>query len=305
MVGCWMDNLAFCQMANNFPFVETSFTPFNTFKNYRMVKTVLVTGASSGIGKATAIYLAQNGYKVYGAARRMEKLQELRDHGIKPVALDVSKDESIVTCIAEILNEAGSIDVLINNAGLGSYGALEDVPIAEAKNQLEINLFGAARLIQLVLPQMRKNKHGKIVNISSVGGKVGLPLGVWYHASKFALEGLSDSLRNEVRQFGVDVIVVEPGGTRSEMIQLGAGELMRVSGNTVYRPLANSIQKMYSTMEKNAADPIVIAKLIKKGIEAKHPKTRYIGGTMAKPMLFFRKMLSDKMFDKMLMSQMK
>lgn len=270
-----------------------------------MAKTVLVTGASSGIGKATAIYLAQSGYQVYGAARRMEKMEALKDHGIKTIALDVSKDESIVTCVEKIFKETGRIDVLINSAGLGSYGALEDVPIAHAKNQLEINLFGAARLIQLVLPRMRKNKYGKIVNISSIGGKLGLPMGTWYHASKFAIEGLSDSLRNEVRQFGIDVIVIEPGGTRSEMVSIGAGDLMQASGNTVYSNLAGSIQKMYKEIEQNASDPVVIARLIKKGIEAKHPKTRYIGGAMAKPMLFFRKILSDKMFDKVVMSRMK
>lgn len=270
-----------------------------------MAKTVLVTGASAGIGKATAIYLAQNGYKVYGAARRTESMQSLKEYGIKPMTLDVSKDESIVTCIETIFRETGSIDVLVNSAGLGSYGALEDVPMAEAKNQLEINLFGVARLIQLVLPQMRKQQYGKIVNISSVGGKVGLPMGVWYHASKFAIEGLSDSLRNEVRQFGIDVIVIEPGGTKSEMTAIGSRDLMRVSGNTAYKGLANNLNRMYADMEKNSVEPVVIAKLIKKGIEAKKPKTRYIGGAMAKPMLFIRKVLSDKMFDKMLMSQMK
>jgi short-subunit dehydrogenase len=270
-----------------------------------MAKTVLVTGASSGIGRATAIYLAQKGYKVYGAARRIEKLQELKEYGIQPIKLDIISDGSIVACVDKILSEAGSVDILINSAGLGSYGALEDVPLAEAKSQLEINLFGAARLMQLVLPGMREKKYGKIVNISSVGGKVGLPMGSWYHASKFALEGLSDSLRNEVRQFGVDVIVIEPGGTKSEMTAIGAEDMMRVSGNTVYSKLAAVIGKMYSSMEKNAVDPTVIARLIYKGIDAKYPKTRYIGGTMAKPMLFIRKVLSDKLFDKMLMSQMK
>ncbi|MVT39526.1 SDR family NAD(P)-dependent oxidoreductase [Chitinophaga oryziterrae] len=270
-----------------------------------MTKTVLVTGASSGIGQATAIYMAQKGYKVYGAARRIEKMQELKEYGIQPIALDIISDDSVVACVDKVLDETGSVDILINSAGLGSYGALEDVPIAEAKKQLEINLFGVARLIQLVLPGMREKKYGKIVNISSVGGKVGLPMGSWYHASKFAIEGLSDSLRNEVRQFGVDVIVIEPGGTKSEMTTIGADDMMRVSGNTVYGKLAAAIGKMYSSMEKNAVDPIVIAKLIKKGIEAKHPRTRYIGGTMAKPMLFIRKVLSDKLFDKMLMSQMK
>ncbi|MGN6420180.1 MAG: oxidoreductase [Pseudobacter sp.] len=270
-----------------------------------MAKTVLVTGASSGIGKATAIYLSQKGYKVYGAARRTERLQELIKYGVKIIALDITDDDSIVFCINKIITEEGKVDVLINSAGLGSYGSLEDVPIAEAKNQLEINLFGAARLIQLVLPGMRENKYGKIINISSVGGKVGLPMGSWYHASKFAIEGLSDSLRNEVRGFGVDVIVIEPGGTKSEMIAIGAADLMRVSGNTVYGKLASGVQKMYASMEKNAVDAVVIAKLILKGIEANNPKTRYIGGAMAKPMLFIRRILSDKAFDKMLMSQMK
>ncbi|SFW73503.1 oxidoreductase [Chitinophaga sancti] len=266
-----------------------------------MSKTVLVTGASSGIGKATAIYLAQHGYQVYGAARRMDMLQSLKEYGVQPIALDVTKEESILACIAQ----TGRIDILVNSAGLGSYGALEDVPLSEARNQMEINLFGVARLIQLVLPQMREKRYGKIVNISSVGGKVGLPMGVWYHASKFALEGLSDSLRNEVRQFGIDVIVIEPGGTKSEMTAIGAKDMMRVSGNTVYKGLAASLEKTYGDMEKHAVEPVVIAALIKKGIEAKHPKTRYIGGAMAKPMLLMRKMLSDKMFDKMLMSQMK
>lgn len=270
-----------------------------------MSKTVLITGASSGIGKATAIYLAQNGYQVYGAARRAEKLKELETYGIKPITLDVTKDESIVACVNRILEESGSVDVLINSAGLGSYGALEDVPMDEAKNQLEINLFAAARLIQLVLPGMRKNRFGKIVNISSIGGKVGLPMGTWYHASKFAIEGLSDSLRNEVRQFGIDVIVIEPGGTKSEMVEIGGKDLMRVSGQTAYAGLAKSLDKMYTAIEKSASEPIVIAKLIRKGIEAKNPKTRYIGGEMAKPMLFLRRILSDKLFDRMLMRSMK
>jgi short-subunit dehydrogenase len=274
-------------------------------KETKMTKTALITGASAGIGKATAIHLAQNGYKVYAAARRREKMNDLKKYGITPIALDVTNDESITDCVATILKETGRIDVLVNSAGLGSYGALEDVPMAEAKNQLEINLFGGARLIQLVLPGMREKRFGKIVNISSIGGKVGLPMGTWYHASKFAIEGLSDSLRNEVRQFGIDVIVIEPGGTKSEMKDIGSEDLMRVSGETAYSQLALGLAKMYRDMEKNDSDPLVIAKLIRTGIEAKNPKTRYIGGKMAKPMLFMRRMLSDKLFDKMLMSRMK
>lgn len=270
-----------------------------------MTKTALITGASAGIGKATAIHLAQNGYKVYGGARRIEKMDDLKKYGITPMVLDVRDEESISACVTAILRETGSIDVLVNSAGLGSYGALEDVPMDEAKNQLEINLFGGARLIQLVLPGMRKKRFGKIVNISSIGGKVGLPMGSWYHASKFAIEGLSDSLRNEVRQFGIDVIVIEPGGTKSEMKDIGGIDLMRVSGETVYAGLAKGMAKMYDDMQKKDSDPLVIAKLIRTGIEARNPKTRYIGGKMARPMLFMRKVLSDKLFDRMLMRSLR
>jgi len=269
-----------------------------------MKKTVLVTGASAGIGKATAIYLAQKGYNVYGAARRIEKMQDLKAKGVKPIVLDVTKEDSITSCVNAILSETGSIDILINSAGLGSYGALEDVSMAEAKNQMEINVFGVARLIQLVLPQMRKNKFGKIVNISSIGGKVGLPLGSWYHASKFAIEGLSDCLRNEVKQFGIDVIVIEPGGTKSEMIESGTADLKRVSGETVYKDLANAVIKSYTNQKDKAIEAVEIAKLITKSIEAKCPKARYAASN-AKPFLLIRKLLSDRLFDKMVMSQMK
>lgn len=156
------------------------------------MNTVLVTGASAGIGKATAIYLAQHGYNVYGGARRMEKMEESKSFGIKTVSLDITNEDSIFSCIKQIQKEAGSIDILINNAGIGYYGALEDMPVADAKFQFEVNLFGAARLIQLILPGMREKRHGKIVNVSSVSGKFSFPMGAWYSASKFALEGLSD-----------------------------------------------------------------------------------------------------------------
>lgn len=269
------------------------------------MKTVLITGASSGIGKTTAIFLAQNGYNVYASARRVEKMEELKNFGIKPLFLDVTKEDSLVACVQHILTEAGRIDILINNAGSGYYGALEDMPMADAKYQFDVNVFAAARLMQLVLPSMRANKYGKIVNISSIGGKVTLPMGVWYHASKFAIEGLSDALRKEVKAFGIDVIVIEPGGTKSEMMGLGTEYLNRTSGKSVYSHLAKGVSKMYATTEKNASDPIVIAKLIKKGIEAKVPRTRYAGASGAKFMLFLKTVLSDRMFDNLVMSQMK
>jgi NAD(P)-dependent dehydrogenase (short-subunit alcohol dehydrogenase family) len=155
----------------------------------------LVTGASSGIGKATALRLAALGFTVYAAARRVERMSDMADHGIHVESLDVTDDGSMVKVVDKIVSEHGRIDILVNNAGYGSYGAVEDVPIAEARRQFDVNVFGLARLTQLVLPHMRAQRDGYIVNISSMGGKIWEPLGGWYHAAKFAVEGLSDCLR--------------------------------------------------------------------------------------------------------------
>jgi short-subunit dehydrogenase len=272
----------------------------------RMKKTVLVTGASAGIGKATAIFLAQNGYQVYGAARRIDNMQDLKAFGIKPITLDITKDESVEACVNQILGEAGSIDILVNNAGFGLEGAIEDIPMEDARYQLEVNVFGAMRLAQLVLPKMRENKYGKIINISSVGGKIAFPLGGWYHASKFALEALSDSMRNEVRQFGIDVIVVEPGATKSEWGNIALDYLMKVSGHTAYKDLAAKAHHTFSQVSNGNQEPVEIAKLVKTGIEAKHPKTRYIANERnARTLLFLRGILSDKLIDRIIMSQLK
>lgn len=191
----------------------------------------------------------------------------------------------------------GSIDILINNAGFGSEGAIEDVTIKDAKYQMEVNVFGAMRLAQLVIPKMRQNKYGKIVNISSVGGKIALPLGGWYHASKFAIEALSDSMRMEVKSFGIDVIVIEPGGIKSEWGNIAMESLVRVSGNSAYKEMVEGAEKSYKRTKKNNSKPIVNAKLIKKGIEVHKPKTRYLGGSMAKPLLFLRSILPDKILE--------
>jgi len=270
-----------------------------------MKKIVLITGASSGMGKETAKLLAQNNYTVYAAARRTEKMKDLEAIGIKTISMDVADDNSMVKGIQQILNIEKRIDILVNNAGFGAYGAIEDMTMEAAKYQLEVNLFGASRLTQLVLPEMRKNKFGKIVNITSVGGKLATPYGGWYHASKFALEGLSDALRNEVKQFGIDVIVIEPGAVESEWGDIAMDSLVENSKNSPYKTAIDKMAKsLKSTMDKRSK-PIVIAELIKKGIESKSPKARYAGGFMAKPTLFFKWFLSDKMFDKMLASQMK
>lgn len=268
-----------------------------------MKKVVLITGASAGIGKETAKYLAKNNYIVYGAARRVEKLNDLKELGVKALPMDVTEEDSMTNGIRRIMEEEGRIDVLINNAGFGSYGAIEDVSIKDAKYQLEVNLFGGARLIQLVLPYMREQYFGKIVNISSIGGKMATPFGGWYHASKFALEGLSDSLRNEVKPFGIDVIVIEPGGIKSEWGQIAFDSMVEVSGQTIYKSMADKFATTFKAANSNLPEPIVIAELIYKALKAKKPKARYVAGYLAKPTLFMRKILSDKWMDELIMSQ--
>jgi len=270
-----------------------------------MKKVVFITGASSGMGKVTARVLAQEGYIVYAAARRTEKMDDLRAAGVIPIQMDVTDETSMVNGVQYIINAQGRIDVLVNNAGFGSYGAVEDVAMNDARYQLEVNVFGAARLAQLVLPYMRQQRQGRIINISSIGGKFAMPLGGWYHASKFALEALSDSMRNEVKQFGINVVVIEPGGVQSEWGSIATDHLKKVSGGTVYRPLVDGFMKLAAEAENKGADPMVIVKLIRQAIEAKKPKTRYSGGYMAGVILFMRKIFSDKMLDSILMSQYK
>lgn len=269
-----------------------------------MSKVALVTGASSGMGEFTAIILSKQGYKVYGAARRIDKMTALESSGVTVISLDLTQDESIVKCVDTILKKEGRIDILINNAGYGSYGAIEDVPIEEARRQFEVNIFGLARITQLVLPSMRQNKFGRIVNISSIGGKVYSPFGGWYHATKHALEGWSDCLRIETKPFGIDVVIVEPGGIKTPWGIIAAENLKTTSGKGAY---AEKVNKIVAFMTKNynsnaLTAPEVLAQVITKAATTKNPKTRYAAGYMAKPSLFARKWLSDKMFDKIVSS---
>jgi len=270
-----------------------------------MKKVALVTGASSGIGKETAKLLVENGYVVYGASRRIEKMTELKDLGIKLVELDIADDNSIVRCVNEVLRNENRIDVIVNNAGYGSYGALEDVPISEAKYQFEVNIFGLARITQLLLPVMRKQHSGRIINISSIGGSFGEPHGSWYHATKFALEGLSDSLRMELKQFGIDVIIIKPGAILTEWNVIARENLMKVSGNTDYKELVRKHIKMLTNADNRGSSPKVVAKTILKASTSRNPKTRYATGGGAKLILFLRSVLSDRIFDKIMLSIMK
>lgn len=262
-----------------------------------MKKVVLITGASAGIGKETAKQLLQQEmYTVYGAARRVENMQDIASIGAHIISLDITNDSSIRNCIDTIIAKEGRIDILINNAGYGSYGAIEDVSIDEAKRQFEVNLFGLARITQLVLPHMRNNSYGYIINISSVAGKTYSPLGGWYHASKHALEGFSDCLRFEVAPFGIRVIIVEPGLIETEWGGIALDSAIATSGKTVYAPYVTGLQSIFNTM-KNPSPPSTIARVIVRALTSKHPKTRYVAGKGAKPLLLLKHLISDKIYD--------
>jgi len=271
----------------------------------KMGKVVLVTGASSGIGKETAKLFVQKGYTVYGASRRLEKMNDLKEAGVKLLVMDVTEEASMVAGVEEILSKENRIDILVNNAGYGSFGALEDVPISEARVQFEVNIFGLARLIQLVLPSMRKQHSGRIINVSSIGGSLGEPHGSWYHATKFAVEGLSDCLRMELKQFGIDVVVIKPGAIVTEWNTIARENLLKVSGNTDYKILAAKHAKMMEMADQKGSLPVVVARTIVKAAICRRPKTRYATGGGAKIILFMRKLLSDRMFDRLMLSLMR
>jgi NAD(P)-dependent dehydrogenase (short-subunit alcohol dehydrogenase family) len=263
-------------------------------------KTALITGASSGIGEATALQLAELGFTVYASARRVDRMSDLADRGIRTRSVDVSDDDSMVTLIETIIADTGRIDVLVNNAGYGLYGALEDVPIDDARRQFEVNVFGLARMTQLVLPQMRAQRDGYIVNISSMGGKIWEPLGSWYHASKFAVEGLSDSLRVEVAEFGIKVVIIEPGTIRSEWSGIAADNLEATSANTPYAGLAKLVGAGLRAVARLpiASGPEVVAEVIGKAVQDPRPRTRYPAGGGARSMLLAERILPDRGFDR-------
>ena len=270
-------------------------------------KVVLITGASSGMGKETAVTLARQGHIVYGAARRVDRMGDLVKAGGHAVALDVTDEAKVREVVARILDEAGQIDVLINNAGFGLYGAVEDTSLDDARRQFDVNLFGVAAMTKAVLPAMRAEKSGRIINITSMGGKLHTPLGAWYHASKHALEGWSDCLRLEVSQFGIDVVIVEPGAIATEFGAVLTQPMVDRSGNGPYGQMTRAVaEATNATYEKGGSSPAsVVAKTISKANSAKRPKTRYVVGKYARPLLFMRRWLSDRAFDTVIMSQVK
>ena len=272
-----------------------------------MKKVILITGASSGIGKDTAISLIKHGHVVYGAARRLEMMQDIIQAGGHAIKMDILKEKNIDDVVNQIIKEQNRIDVLINNAGYGLWGAVETISIDEAKRQFDVNIFGLAYLTKKIIPFMREQKSGKIINMSSMGGKVYTPFGAWYHATKYALEGWSDCLRIELKSFGIDVILIEPGVIKTEFQDVMMDSTVERSIGTPYEKKLKALEKATQEMYARGigSPPSTITKLIIKAINSHNPKRRYVGGLFAKPMLFIKKWFGDKMYEKAIMSQIK
>lgn len=273
-------------------------------------KVVLITGCSSGIGHATALRLVRAGHRVYATARRPETLADLAGAGCRTLALDVTDEGSMVQAVQRIEAEHGAVDVLVNNAGYSQSGAVEEIGMAELRKQFETNVFGLMRLVQLVLPGMRRQGAGRIINLSSMGGKLTFPGGGVYHASKHALEALSDALRFEVRGFGVDVVIIEPGLIRTgfstaavDAMQANrdAGALYAEFNQTVARATQEVYEKGF--LARLAGTPDDVARVIERALRARKPRARYTVTASAKLLLAQRRLMSDRAWDAFLRSQ--
>lgn len=266
-----------------------------------------VTGASAGIGFESAKKLASNGFTVYAGARRVDRMEPLKAHGINVLPLDVTDDESMRNAVGTVLEAHPRIDVLVNNAGYGSFGALEEVDLAEGRRQFDVNVFGLARMTQLVPPAMRAAGQGRIINISSIGGKFYEPLGTWYHSTKFAVEGLSDALRLELKPHGVSVSIIEPASTQTEWGRISAEGLLASSGRGPYADQAKETAAVLASTDKPATStpPEVVADAVLLAATSARPKTRYPVGRGAAAILALRRILPDRVYDAAVMAVLK
>jgi short-subunit dehydrogenase len=268
-------------------------------------KVILITGASSGMGKETAKKLIVEGHVVYTVARRIDQMQDLREMGGFPIQMDITNEGDIQNVVDTIIQKEGKIDVLWNNAGYGLFGSVEDVPVKDARQQFEVNLFGLAAITQKVVPYMRKANTGTIINTSSMGGKMYTPMGAWYHATKHALEGFSDCLRLELKQFNINVVILEPGIIATEFGDVMLENISKHSSKGAYASITEKLmaatKKMYD--KGTGSKPAVIADTVSKIVNTANPRTRYRVGLYAKPMVWLRIYLGDKLFDKIVMSQ--
>lgn len=270
-------------------------------------KAVLITGCSTGIGEATARHLAAKGLTVYATARRPETLTGLEAAGCKTLALDVTSEESTAAAVAEVEQAEGAVWALVNNAGYSQSGAVESVSMESVRRQFETNVFGLVRMCQLVLPGMRRAGSGRIVNISSMGGKLTFPGGGFYHGTKHAIEAISDALRFEVEGFGVDVVVIEPGLIKTRFGETAVGS-MEPSGEGPYAAfnatVAEATAEIYEgPAARLGAGPEAVARKIEKAISSRRPKTRYRVTPSATLVLGLRKLMTDRMWDRFVGTQ--
>jgi NADP-dependent 3-hydroxy acid dehydrogenase YdfG len=265
-------------------------------------KAVLVTGCSSGIGEATAALLAEKGWKVYATARRPEALDGLRARGCQTLALDVRDEASMSEAVSAVCEAEGAVGLLVNNAGYSQSGAVESVPLDQIRSQFETNVFGLIRMCQLVLPGMRAQRYGKIVNVGSMGGRLTFPGGGIYHATKYAIEAISDALRFEVRGFGVDVILIEPGLIVTNFGEVAAASVGDAAGDGPYTDFNEQVAKATAEvyrgpLAKLGGEPLKVAEAIAGAIEAKRPKARYPVTPSARLLIGQRRMMPDRLWD--------
>jgi NAD(P)-dependent dehydrogenase (short-subunit alcohol dehydrogenase family) len=274
-------------------------------------KAVLITGCSTGIGRATAERLARGGWTVYASARRPESIAGLAVAGCKPLALDVCDETSMRAAVDTVEQVHGAVGVLINNAGYGLEGPFEETSMIEVRRQFETNVFGLIRLTQMVLPAMRGQHWGRVVNLSSMGGEFTFPGGAFYHATKYAVEALSDALRFEVRGFGIDVVVIQPGPIKSGFGDTAVAHLAAPAADgspygAFNAALAKAIRDAYQgPMAKMAGTPESVAGVIEHAIGVEHPRTRYRITAVARIMIALRRILPDRAFDAFLRTQLK
>jgi NAD(P)-dependent dehydrogenase (short-subunit alcohol dehydrogenase family) len=270
---------------------------------------VLVTGCSSGIGRATAERLATRGYTVYASARRVERIADLEERGCRVLALDVTDEASMQAAVATVTEEHGAVGVLVNNAGYSQSGAVEEVPMAEVRRQFETNVFGLVRMCQLVLPGMREQARGRIVNVSSMGANFTFPGGGFYHATKYAVEAISDALRFEVSGFGIEVVIVQPGFIRTGFADAATDAIHAATpAEGPYArfnaAVAGSTQSVYEgPLARLGGGPETVARTIERAIAAKAPKTRYRVTPSARLLTGQRALMSDHMWDRFLGTQ--
>ncbi|WP_149553091.1 oxidoreductase [Streptomyces marokkonensis] len=269
---------------------------------------ILITGTSSGIGRATALRLAARPeLSVYATARRPETLADLAEAGARTLALDVTDEESMSAAVKTIEAEHGSIGVLVNNAGYGAYGTVEETDLTEVRRQFETNVFGLARMTQLVLPGMRAAGHGRIVNVGSMGGRMVFPVGGYYHASKYAVEALTDALRFEAAPFGIKVSLVEPGLIRTGFGDTAARTLADSAAPTgPYSMLNNAADRQMAQSYRSrtlSAPPEAVAKVIERAATGPRPKIRYVITPAARMLVHSRRLLGAGVFDAYLRRQ--